>query len=98
MYKAVEVPFKAILMNAGEKPDVILDKVIRENKGYDVLRRTYGKDMFELGVIDPLKVTRLALKNAASIAGLFLTTEGLIIATDEERAFNEKLLEQQPIG
>ena len=93
MYKAVEVPFRAILENAGEKPDVILDKVMRESKGYDVLNRKYGDDMFKLGVIDPLRVTRMALENAASIAGLFLTTEGLIISTEEERAFNERMLE-----
>jgi len=96
MHKAVEVPFRAILENAGEKPDVILDKVTRESKGYDVLKRKYGKDMFELGVIDPLRVTRMALENAASIAGLFLTTEGLIISTEEERAFNERMLEHAP--
>ena len=82
--KALEVPLKKIAENAGKDGAVILENVRRYqaekkdiNIGYDVLSEEYV-DMVEAGVIDPAKVTRGALENAASIAAMILTTEALI--------------------
>ena len=87
--KALEVPLRMIADNAGKDGAVILENVRRYqierkniNIGYDVLREEYI-DMVEAGVIDPAKVTRGALENAASIAAMILTTEALI--ADEPR-------------
>jgi len=63
--------------------------------GYDALNDTYG-DLFELGVIDPTKVVRLALENASSVAGMFLTTKGVIAQSNEEKIYVDKLLSQGP--
>ena len=77
--KAVEVPLKTIAINAGYEPSLILERVRHGSNsfGFDARTNMYG-NMFDLGVIDPLKVTRCALQNAASIAGLLLTTEAII--------------------
>lgn len=77
--KALEAPFRQIVENAGAESSVILNKV-GENKGnfgYNAATGEYG-DMVEMGIIDPTKVTRTALQNAASIAGLMITTECMI--------------------
>jgi chaperonin GroEL len=78
--RALEEPLRQIVQNAGKEGAVIVEKV-REHKkesyGYNAATETFG-DMVEEGVIDPAKVTRTALQNAASIAGLMLTTEALI--------------------
>ena len=75
--RALEEPLRQIALNAGEEGAVIVNRV-RENKdenfGYNADTGEFG-DMIKAGVIDPAKVTRLALQNAASIAGLMLTTE-----------------------
>jgi chaperonin GroEL len=63
--------------------------------GYDALNDTYG-DLFELGVIDPTKVVRLALENAASVAGMLLTTKGVIAQSNEEKAYVDNLMSQRP--
>jgi len=88
--KALEVPIRKIAENAGKDGSVILETVRREQKakknpniGYDVLREEYG-DMVKNGVIDPAKVTRGALENAASIAAMILTTEALITDLPEK--------------
>ena len=68
-----------IVRNCGEEASVVLNKV-REGKGnfgYNASNNTFG-DMLDAGIIDPAKVTRLALQNAASVAGLLLTTEAMI--------------------
>jgi len=82
--KALEMPMKGIVENAGKDGAVILDTVRRKqaeekniNIGYDVLKEEYV-DMVESGIIDPAKVTKGALENAASIAAMILTTEALI--------------------
>jgi chaperonin GroEL len=82
--KALEVPMRKIAENAGKDGSVILENVRRAQKeqkntnlGYDVLTDEY-EDMIKFGVIDPAKVTRGALENAASIAAMILTTEALI--------------------
>ena len=74
--RAVQEPLRAIAFNAGAAPDVVINRVQEGsgNFGYNAATDTYG-DMVEQGVIDPTKVTRTALVNAASIAGLLLTTE-----------------------
>jgi len=77
---AMTAPLRQIVENAGEEPAVILAKVM-ENKsatyGYNVDTGAFG-DMIEMGILDPTKVTRTALQNAASIAGLMITTECMI--------------------
>ena len=77
--RAIQEPLRQIVKNAGAEPSVVLNKVL-EGKGafgYNAADGTYG-DMLELGILDPAKVTRLALQNAASVAGLLLTTEAMI--------------------
>ena len=75
--KACEAPLKQIAENAGVNGEVIFDKVLGGalNSGYDAKENKYIKDMFKAGIIDPVKVTRIALENANSIAGMILTTE-----------------------
>jgi len=87
--RSIEEPLRQIVTNAGEDAAVVLNRV-REGKGtfgYNAATSEYG-DMIELGILDPTKVTRLALQNAASVAGLLLTTEVMIAETpkDEEHA------------
>jgi chaperonin GroEL len=84
--RAMEEPFRQIVINAGVEPSVVLDKV-REGKdsfGYNAQTEAYG-DMLEMGIIDPAKVTRSALQNAASIAGLLLTTEVMVADKPEDK-------------
>ncbi|NTW43086.1 MAG: chaperonin GroEL [Anaerolineaceae bacterium] len=88
--KALEVPMRKISENAGKEGSVIIENVRKAQKdnnnarfGYDVLTGEYG-DMVKSGVIDPAKVTRGALENAASIAAMILTTEALITDVPEE--------------
>lgn len=83
--RALESPLRQIVSNAGEEPSVILNKVA-ENKGnfgYNAATGDFG-DMVEMGIIDPTKVTRTALQNAASIAGLMLTTNCMIAETPKK--------------
>jgi chaperonin GroEL len=78
--RALEEPLRRIVSNAGDEPSVILNRVDESTSpsfGYNAATRTYG-DLLQMGVIDPAKVTRLALQNAASIASLILTTDCLI--------------------
>ncbi len=78
--RALEEPLRRIVSNGGQEPSVILNRVDESSEpafGYNAATRTYG-DLLQMGVIDPAKVTRLALQNAASIASLILTTDCLI--------------------
>jgi chaperonin GroEL len=77
--RAVEEPLRQIVGNAGADASVVLNAVVggKGNYGFNAANGEYG-DMVELGIIDPTKVTRLALQNAASVAGLLLTTEAMI--------------------
>ena len=82
---AIESPLRTIVSNAGGEPSVVINK-IRENKGnfgYNARTDVY-EDLFAAGVIDPTKVTRLALENAASIAALLLTTECVVADVKED--------------
>ena len=83
---ALESPLRTIAENAGQEGSVIVNKV-RDGKkdfGYNALNNTF-ENFFEAGIIDPTKVTRLALENAASIAGLLLTTEAVVSEIPEEK-------------
>ena len=85
--RSIEEPLRQIVTNAGEDAAVILNRV-REGKGtfgYNAASGEYG-DMIEMGILDPTKVTRLALQNAASVAGLFLTTEASIAEAPKEES------------
>jgi chaperonin GroEL len=83
--RAAEEPLRQIVANAGEDAAVVLNKV-REgegNFGYNAASGEYG-DMLEMGILDPTKVTRLALQNATSVAGLLLTTEAMVAEVPRE--------------
>lgn len=77
--RAMEEPMRQIVANSGDEPSVVVNKVAegKGNFGYNAATGEYG-DMFEMGILDPTKVTRFALQNAGSIAGLMLTTEAMI--------------------
>ena len=86
--KAIEEPLKQIAANAGKEGSVVIEKLKAEtnpNMGYDAKTDAY-KDMIEAGIIDPVKVVRSALQNAASIAGLMLTTEALVADIPEKKS------------
>lgn len=92
--KAVQAPLKQIAANAGLDGAVILNEILKANKanyGFNALSNEYC-DMVECGIIDPTKVTRSALENAASVAGVFLTTESVVADVKEPEA------QQMPAG
>ena len=83
--KALEEPVRQIAQNAGFDGGVVVDKIVSENKigyGFDAYTEKYV-DMFEAGIIDPTKVSRCALQNAASVASTVLTTESLVVDIKE---------------
>jgi chaperonin GroEL len=84
--RALEQPLRTLCENAGVEGSVVVQSVKKEKKftGYDVDSETYV-DMFEAGIIDPTKVARTALQNAASVAGLLLTTEALVTEIPEKK-------------
>jgi chaperonin GroEL len=90
--RALEAPLRGIVSNAGLDGGVVVDAVRRRQQeqgnakvGYDVLREQYV-DMVDAGIVDPAKVTRSAVENAASIGGMILTTEALISDKPEKKA------------
>jgi chaperonin GroEL len=85
--KALDTPIRQIVENAGLDGAVVVDKILHNDDdafGYDALNDTYT-DMFKVGIIDPAKVTRSALQNAASIAAILLTTEAALTEKPEEK-------------
>ncbi len=85
--RAIEEPLRIIVKNAGEEPSVVFNKV-KEGKGafgFNAQNGEYG-DMIEMGILDPTKVTRMALQNAASVAGLLLTTEAMVAELPKKEA------------
>jgi len=84
--RAMEAPMRAIALNAGDEPSVIVNKVLegKGSFGYNAATSEYG-DMLAMGVVDPTKVTRTALQNASSIAGLMLTTACMVAELPEEK-------------
>ena len=85
--KALEAPLRQIAANAGLEGSVIIDNILKANKanyGFDAQKEAYVEDMIEAGIVDPTKVTRSALENAASVAAMVLTTESLVADKKEE--------------
>ncbi len=84
--RALEAPLRAIVHNAGEEASVVVNAILagKGNFGYNAATGEYG-DMMAMGVIDPTKVTRVALQNAASIAGLMLTTACMVAESAEDK-------------
>ena len=93
--KALEEPIRQIALNSGMESSVVVNKVLElaDAFGYNAMTDVY-EDLFKAGVIDPTKVTRTALENAASIAGLLLTTEAVIVEKPEDK----KNMPQMPQG
>jgi chaperonin GroEL len=85
--RALEEPIRQIAANAGDEPSVVVNKVLegKGNTGYNAATGEYG-DLVEMGVLDPTKVTRYALQNAASVAGLILTTDAMVAETPKEES------------
>ena len=84
--KALEAPIRQIAINAGLEGSVIVDKILENGKanyGFDAYKEVYC-DMIEAGIVDPVKVTRSALQNAASVASMVLTTETLVAENKED--------------
>ena len=81
--KAIESPLRTIVENAGGEGSVVINKVIESGKGFDAKNGEYV-DMLKAGIIDPKKVTRVALENAASVAGMILTTECALTEIKED--------------
>ncbi|MCX6554152.1 MAG: chaperonin GroEL, partial [Candidatus Aminicenantes bacterium] len=85
--KSLEMPLKQIAANAGFEGGVIVEKIRsarNKNYGFDALNEKFT-DMIAAGIIDPTKVVRIALQNSASVAGLLLTTQGLVCEIKEEK-------------
>jgi chaperonin GroEL len=85
--RALEEPLRCIAANGGDEPSVVLNKVIegKGNYGYNAQTGQYG-DLMEMGVVDPTKVTRVALQNAASVAGLILMTDAMVADSPKEES------------
>ena len=85
--RAMAEPLRQIVANAGDEPSVVLNKVEdgKGDYGYNAATGEYG-DMLKMGILDPTKVTRAALQNAASVAGLIVTTEAMVAETPKEEA------------
>ena len=83
--RALEEPLRQIVANAGAEPSVVLNKVVegKGNFGYNAATDEYG-DLVEMGVLDPTKVARCALQNAASVAALILTTDAMVAESAKE--------------
>ena len=84
---ALDVPLRLIARNAGAKADVVVDNILSHDGayGYDALNDKYV-DMFQAGIVDPAKVTRSALVNAASVGSMLLTTEAAVVEVPEEKS------------
>ena len=85
--RAMEEPLRQICSNAGDEASVVLNKVVEGKKqfGYNAATGEYG-DMLKMGILDPTKVTRTALQNAASVAALIITTEAMVAEKPKEEA------------
>ena len=83
--RAVEEPLRQIVLNAGGEPSIVIERILENEGAYGFNARTGEyEDLYAAGVIDPKKVTRSALQNAASVAGLLLTTEAMIADASED--------------
>jgi chaperonin GroEL len=97
--RAMEEPLRQIVNNAGAEASVVLANVAagKDNYGYDAATGEYG-DMIKLGILDPTKVTRSALQNAASIAGLMITTECMVAEAPKEEAPRDSAMNHEVPG
>lgn len=95
--KAAEEPARQIVMNTGKEPSVVVNEIMKRsgNEGYNAKTGTF-EDLVETGVIDPVKVTKNALKNAASIASMILTTNCVIVEKNEDKECS--CHQQMPMG
>merc|ERR1712072_1528106 len=89
MRRAIESPLRQIVKNAGGEGSIVVNNIRSKSGhfGYNAANDTYG-DMIQMGILDPTKVTRSALQNAASVAGLMITTEAMIGEIKKEKANN----------
>ncbi len=85
--RSMQEPLRQIVINAGGEPSVVVNEVLKrkDNEGYNAATDEYG-DMIKMGILDPTKVTRSALQNAASIAGLMITTEAMVAEAPKDDA------------
>ena len=97
--RALEEPLRQIVSNAGEEASVILNSVAdgKGNYGYNAATNEFG-DMIEMGILDPTKVARSALQNAASVAGLLLTTEAMVAEIPKEDAAHPPMPDMGGMG
>ncbi|MDP7622387.1 MAG: TCP-1/cpn60 chaperonin family protein, partial [SAR324 cluster bacterium] len=97
--RALEEPLRQIVSNAGEEASVILNSVAdgKGNYGYNAATSEFG-DMIEMGILDPTKVARSALQNAASVAGLLLTTEAMVAEIPKEEAAHPPMPDMGGMG
>ncbi|MDR2077682.1 MAG: chaperonin GroEL [Rickettsiales bacterium] len=90
VYRALQTPTRQIVENSGIEGSVVINKIMENNSmsfGYDAQKESYG-DMIKFGIVDPTKVTRIALEGAASIASLLLATECAVVELKEDRGCN----------
>ena len=99
MRRAIEEPLRTLADNAGQEGALIVQEVKKRkgNEGYNVATGEY-EDLVKAGVVDPTKVTRSALQNAASISGLLLTTEAIITETPEKEKAARRCLRRRRHG
>ena len=94
VYAAMQEPLNQIVVNAGEEGAVVIDQIMnhktKDNFGYNAATGEYG-DMFALGIVDPVKVTRIALENAISVVAMMLTTESIITDIPEKGKWDPAL-------
>ncbi len=86
--KALEAPIRQIAANAGVEGSIVVARILEnasDTFGFDAQTETYG-DLIEAGIVDPVKVVRTALQDAASVAGLLVTTEALVAERPKEKA------------
>jgi chaperonin GroEL len=94
--RALEEPIRQIVNNCGREGSVVVDKVKSSSKnfGFNAATEEYEQDMVKAGIIDPTKVSRTAIENASSVAGMLLMTEALVVEKKEE----EKAMPHMPPG
>lgn len=97
--RALEEPLRQIVNNAGGEPSVVLNKVLegKGSFGYNAATDEYG-DLIEMGILDPTKVTRSALQNAASIASLILTTDAMVAELPQDGEKSDAMSAMNEMG
>lgn len=91
VFNVLDIPMRTIVQNAGGKPDIVIDRVLKENQpnfGFNAATDRY-EDLMKAGIIDPKKVVRCAIQNAASVASMLVTTEALVVDEPEDKEPSE---------